>query len=317
MSCPCLPSTGRLTLTVRRLLLAIEVTDPSVQKTDSDNVRALKIALVLTAVFFIVEIVAGFLNNSLALLSDAGHMLTDIMALCVSLYASYLMRRAPTLHKSYGYYRSEVLAALLNGIILWLVVGFIFYEAIQRLLVPQTVNGMGVTVVGAAGLIVNLIVAAMLHNQEDLNMKGAYLHVLTDAYGSAAALLSGILIYFTKWYTFDPLLSFVIGALVLYSSWSLIRDSINILMESVPKHLDPTVIRRSVMLCPGVENIHDLHIWSISSRSHALSAHIVVPPRMDPSEVRERVEQILRNEFELNHTTLQMEISEGCLPSHD
>jgi cobalt-zinc-cadmium efflux system protein len=164
---------------------------------------------------------------------------------------------------------------------------------------------------------VNLFVARMLHGHEDLNMRGAYLHVMTDAFGSMAAMLSGILILFTKWYAFDPLLSFVIGALVLYSSWSLIRDSINILMESVPKHLDPTVIRRSVLLCQGVENIHDLHIWSISTRSHALSAHIVVPPQMDPAEVRCRVEEILRSEFNLDHTTLQMEISEGCLPSHD
>jgi cobalt-zinc-cadmium efflux system protein len=283
----------------------------------SQHIRVLKIALVLTALFFAIEIVAGFLTNSLALLSDAGHMLTDILALFVSLYASYLMRRTPTAQKSYGYYRSEVLAALLNGIILWLVVGFIFYEAIQRLFIPEAVNSGGVMIVGAAGLILNLIVARMLHGQEDLNMKGAYLHVMTDALGSVAALLSGILIYFTRWYTFDPILSFLIGGLVLYSSWSLIRDSINILMESVPKHLDPTVIRRSVLLCKGVENIHDLHIWSISSRSHALSAHIVVPPQTDVTEVRGRVEEILRNEFALDHTTLQMEISEGCSPSHD
>lgn len=294
-----------------------EIKEPLVQPDVSQNIRALKLALMLTSVFFVVEVVAGFLTNSLALLSDAGHMLTDILALCVSLYASYLMRRAPTLQKSYGYYRSEVLAALLNGIILWLVVGFIFFEAAERLFIPEKVNAAGVTIVGAAGLIINLIVARMLHSHDDLNMKGAYLHVVTDAFGSAAALLSGVLIYLTAWYKFDPLLSFVIGALVLYSSWSLIRDSINILMESVPKHLDPMVIRRSVLLCQGVENIHDLHIWSISSRSHALSAHIVVPPQTDPMEVRNRVEDLLRTEFALHHTTLQMEVRESCLPSHD
>lgn len=294
-----------------------DIKEPPVQRDVSQNIRALKFALFLTAIFFVIEIVAGFVTNSLALLSDAGHMLTDILALVVSLYASYLMRRSPTIHKSYGYYRSEVLAALLNGIILWLVVGVIFYEAVQRLFLPENVNSGGVVIVGAAGLIVNLIVARMLRGHEDLNMKGAYLHVMTDALGSVAALLSGILIYFTGWYTFDPILSFAIGALVLYSSWSLIRDSINILMESVPKHLDPTVIRRSVLLCRGVENIHDLHIWSISSRSHALSAHIVVPPQTDAAEVRERVEEILRTEFALDHTTLQIENSEGCFPSHD
>lgn len=162
--------------------MATEIKEPALQEDVSHNIRTLKLALVFTAVFFVVEIIAGFLTNSLALLSDAGHMLTDILALCVSLYASYLTRRAPTLQKSYGYYRSEVLAALLNGIILWLVVGFIFYEALQRLFVPEVVNAAGVTIVGAAGLILNLLVARMLRGQEDLNMKGAYLHVI-DLFG--------------------------------------------------------------------------------------------------------------------------------------
>jgi cobalt-zinc-cadmium efflux system protein len=229
------------------------------------------------------------------------------------LYAAYLSRKAPTATKSYGYYRTEVLAALFNGLALWLVIGIIYYEAFHRLRHPDPVNSTGVIVVGFLGLLVNLVAAWMLHGHHDLNIKGAYYHVITDALGSLGAFLAGILIYFTGWYTFDPLLSILIGALVLYSSWSLIRDSINILMESVPKHLDPMLIRKQLLVCDGVANIHDLHIWSIGSRSHALSAHIVVSQQKDPSAVRTQVEEVLKKEFDLDHTTLQIEVQEACV----
>jgi cobalt-zinc-cadmium efflux system protein len=281
------------------------------------HIRLLGKAVWLTAIFFVVEIVGGFLSNSLALLSDAGHMLSDILALSISLYAAYVARKAPTAQKSYGYYRTEVLAALFNGVILAVVIGLIFYEAVHRLFQPHPVNSPTVIAVGSAGLIVNLVAASLLHGHNDLNLKGAYYHVVTDALGSVAAVLAGVLVYFTGWYPFDPLLSFVIGVLVIYSAWTLIRDSISILMESVPKHLDPALIRQSVLLCEGVENIHDLHIWSIGSRSHALSAHIKIPPQRDPSEVRSRVEQLLRSEFDLDHTTLQVEVRETCFDTHE
>jgi cobalt-zinc-cadmium efflux system protein len=280
------------------------------------QIRLLSRALWLTIIFFFVEITAGFITNSLALLSDAGHMISDIMSLIISLYAAYLARRAPTASKSYGYYRTEVLAALFNGLSLWLVIGIIYFEAYHRLFHAKPVNGAGVILIGFLGLLVNLAAAWMLHgHQHDLNIKAAYFHVITDALGSVAALLAGILIYFTGWYPFDPLLSIAIGGLVLYSSWSLIRDSINILMESAPKHLDPTLIRQQLLLCKGVENIHDLHIWSIGSRSHALSAHIVVLPQSDPSDVRNQVEEVLRQKFDLSHTTLQIEIQQACAES--
>jgi len=280
------------------------------------QVPALRRALVLTALFFVVEIAAGFLTNSLALLSDAGHMLSDVLALGVSLYAAYMSGKAPTPQKSYGYYRTEVLAALFNGIGLALVVGFIFYEALHRLMEPSAVNGSGVIVVGSAGLIVNLVCAWMLHGDHDLNVRGAYYHVLNDALGSVGALISGILITLTRWYQFDPLLSFLIGGLVLYSSWSLIRESVDILMESVPGHLTLNEIRDRVRECEGVESIHDLHIWSIGSRSHSLSAHIKVKPQNDPMKVRNQVEQLLRAKFHLDHTTLQVEAQEECVEPH-
>jgi cobalt-zinc-cadmium efflux system protein len=282
-----------------------------------ENVRVLQKVLLLTGFFFLVEIAAGFITGSLALLSDSGHMLSDTLSLGVSLYAAYMAQKAPTAQKSYGYIRTEVLAGLFNGVSLWLIVGLLFFEAAHRLFLPHRVNGSGVIVVGAAGLIVNIIAARMLHRHEGLNMKSAYYHVLTDALGSVAALLSGILISITGWTVFDPALSIVIGLLVLYSTWSLIRDSINILMESVPGHLDPSEIRSSLLGCTGVENVHDLHIWSIGSNSHALSAHIVVPSQHNPFEVRNRVERILQGKFDLSHTTLQMEIQEDCSKHHD
>ena len=283
---------------------------------NTGQIPALRRALILTALFFVVETAAGFLTNSLALLSDAGHMLSDVLALGVSLYAAYMSGKAPTSQKSYGYYRTEVLAALFNGIGLALVVGFIFYEALHRLMDPTAVNGSGVILVGSGGLIVNLLCAWMLHGDHDLNVRGAYYHVLTDALGSVGALISGILIYLTQWYAFDPLLSFLIGGLVLYSSWSLIRESVDILMESVPGHLTMDEIRDRVGNCDGVESVHDLHIWSIGSRSHSLSAHIKVRPHHDAIEVRSQVEKLLRAEFHLDHTTLQVEVQEECAEPH-
>jgi cobalt-zinc-cadmium efflux system protein len=281
------------------------------------DIKALRISLALTAGYFFIEALAGFLTNSLALLSDAGHMLSDILALGVSLYAAVMVGRAPTAEKSYGYHRTEVLAALFNGLILFLMIGFIYYEAVIRLFHPEPVYGTGVIAVGGVGLIVNLLSAWMLHGHGDLNVRGAYYHVIFDALGSVGALIAGLLIYFTNWTTFDPLLSFLIGGLVLYSAWSLIRESIDILMESVPKHLNLTSIREAVKGLNGVVNIHDLHIWSIGSQSHALSAHIKIRPDSDPVEVRTRVETLLQRNFHLEHTTLQVECLEGCTEMHE
>jgi cobalt-zinc-cadmium efflux system protein len=284
---------------------------------NGNDIRVLRTSFIITSVFFVVEAVAGYITNSLALLSDAGHMLSDMLALLVSLYAAKMTRRAPTAEKSYGYYRTEVLAALFNGLVLFLMIGVIYYEALQRLFLPVTVSSTGVMAVGGAGLIVNLISAWLLHGHQDLNVRGAYYHVITDALGSVGAVIAGILIYFTGWPVFDPLLSFLIGALVLFSAWTLIRDSINILMEAVPKHLDLKRIREEVRNLTGVENIHDLHVWSLGSQSHALSAHIVVQPNYDPIDVRSRVEDLLRVSFHLDHTTLQVEVQEVCVEMHE
>ncbi|MCI0413665.1 cation diffusion facilitator family transporter [bacterium] len=281
------------------------------------DIPVLRNALILTSLFFVVEAIAGFVTNSLSLLSDAGHMLSDILALLVCLYAANMARRAPTAEKSYGYYRTEVLAALFNGLVLFLMIGFIYYEAMFRIFQPVAVSSAGVIAVGGAGLVVNLLSAWMLHGHDDLNVRGAYYHVIMDALSSLGALIAGILIYVTGWPVFDPLLSFLIGALVLFSAWSLIRDSINILMEAVPKHLNLTRIREEVKRLNGVQNIHDLHIWSIGSKEHAVSAHLVVNPGCDPIDVRTRVEDLLRRAFHLEHTTLQVEVQEDCIEPHE
>jgi len=283
----------------------------------SHDIKALKISLILTSIYFIVEALAGFLTNSLSLLSDAGHMLSDILALGVSLYAAVVVKRAPTAEKSYGYLRTEVLAALFNGLVLFLMNGLIYYEAITRLFHPEAVNGSGVILVGGVGLAVNVISAWVLHGHQDLNVRGAYYHVVSDALGSVGALISGVLIYFTKLTIFDPILSILIGALVLHSAWRLIREAIDILMESVPKHLNLTDIREAVTELKGVVGIHDLHIWSIGSQMHALSAHIKIRPDSDPVDVRTRVENLLQNNFHLEHTTLQVECLEDCAEMHE
>ena len=281
------------------------------------DIKALRISLALTAAFFIVEALSGFLTNSLALLSDAGHMLSDILALGVSLYAAVVVKRAPTAEKSYGYLRTEVLAALFNGLVLFLMTGLIYYEAVTRLFHPEAVNGRGVILVGAIGLAVNFASAWVLHGHQDLNVRGAYYHVVSDALGSVGALISGLLIYFTKMTVFDPLLSILIGGLVLHSAWSLIREAIDILMESVPKHLNVTSIREALGELNGVVGIHDLHIWSIGSQMHALSAHIKIRPDSDPVDVRTRVENLLQTNFHLEHTTLQVECLEDCAEMHE
>ena len=284
---------------------------------NGNDIRVLRTSFILTSAFFVVEAVAGYITNSLALLSDAGHMLSDMLALLVCLYAARMTRRAPTAEKSYGYYRTEVLAALFNGLVLFLMIGVIYYEALQRLFLPVPVSSTGVMAIGGAGLLVNLISAWLLHGHQDLNVRGAYYHVITDALGSVGAVIAGILIYVTGWPVFDPLLSFLIGGLVIFSAWTLIRDSINILMEAVPKHLNLQRIREDVRNLSGVENIHDLHVWSLGSQSHALSAHIVVQPNYDPIDVRSRVEDLLRVSFHLDHTTLQVEVQEVCVEMHE
>ncbi len=241
----------------------------------SSSSRRLLIALVLTWGFAVVEASAGWISGSLALLADAGHMVTDGAAMALALLAAWVARRPPTARHSYGYGRIELLAALLNALTMLAVVAGIAWEAWTRFATPQPVAGELVSVVAAIGLAVNLVVAWMLsHGQDNLNMRGAFLHVLGDLLGSVAAITAGVVIWLTGWTPIDPLLSLLIGGLVLASSVRLLREALHGLLDGVPYAIDLPELGRELAAVPGVIDIHDLHVWALSGERLALTAHI-------------------------------------------
>jgi len=271
--------------------------------------QRLKWALIISAVYFFAELIAGFLTNSLALLSDAGHMLSDIGALGLSLFAFRVAKRPATHHSTYGYHRVEILAALFNGLTLWLIVGIIFTSAYNRLFNPPAVESGGMMVVAVFGLFVNIAAAAILHagHHHNLNMRGAFLHVLSDAIGSVGAIAAGAIMLATGWYIADPLVSIFIGALILYSSWSLVKDCLSVLMQSVPKGIHLDEVRQTIEAVDGVSKVHDLHVWSVTSDLYTLSAHAVVENGGDFHQVLNGIEDTLKVRFNIEHTTIQLE----------
>jgi cobalt-zinc-cadmium efflux system protein len=276
---------------------------------DSETQR-LQWALAISAVYFIAELVAGFLTNSLALISDAGHMLSDIGALALSLFAFRMARRPATHQSTYGYHRVEILAALFNGLTLWLIVGVIFAAAYSRIFHPPEVASFGMMLVAGLGLVVNLVAAAILHggHHHNLNMRGAFMHVVSDAVGSLGALAAGVIMLTTGWYLADPLISVFIGLLILFSSWSLVRDSLSVLMQTVPKGIRLDDVRQTIESVDGVHKVHDLHVWAVSSDIYTLSAHAVVENGGDFHEVLNGIEATLKARFNIEHTTIQLEI---------
>lgn len=272
--------------------------------------KRLLIVLFITAGYMIVEVVGGLLFNSLALLADAGHMLSDVMAQGLAFAAIRIGKRSPTERLTFGFKRTEILAALWNGLLLWAIVGVIFYEAAHRFFNPNPVVGKGMLIVAAVGLLVNLGMVAILIRDKDanLNIKGVFLHVVGDALGSVGAIVAAIVILTTGFYAADSLVSVFIGLLILYSSWGLIKESVNILMEGVPLGMDITKVEEAMLSQDGVCCIHDLHVWSISSSRIALSAHFVMAdPEQDPDEVIQRLNEVLKDSFNISHTTIQAE----------
>jgi cobalt-zinc-cadmium efflux system protein len=271
--------------------------------------QRLKWALVLSAVYFFAELIAGFLTNSLALLSDAGHMLSDIGALSLSLFAFRMARRPATLSSTYGYHRIEILAALFNGLTLWLIVGVIFAAAYSRFYHPPVVASYGMMIVAALGLVVNLVAAAILHggHRHNLNLRGAFLHVVSDAVGSVGAIVAGVVMWKTGWYLADPVIGVLISVLILFSSWSLVKDSLSVLMQAVPKGIRLEEVRQTIEAVEGVSAVHDLHIWAVTSDIFTLSAHAVVANGGDFHEVLNGIEDTLRERFNIEHTTIQLE----------
>jgi len=272
--------------------------------------QRLKWALIISSAYFFAELIAGFLTNSLALLSDAGHMLSDIGALGLSLFAFRVAKRPATHHSTYGYHRVEILAALFNGLTLWLIVGVIFTSAFNRLANPPAVQSSGMIVVAVLGLLVNVAAAAILHagHHHNLNMRGAFLHVMSDAVGSVGAIAAGLIMLLTGWYLADPLISIFIGVLILISSWNLITESLSILMQSVPRGIRLDEVRDTIESVGGVAKVHDLHVWAVTSGVYTLSAHAVVENGGDFHEVLNGIEGTLRRRFNIEHTTIQLEV---------
>jgi cobalt-zinc-cadmium efflux system protein len=273
------------------------------------NRRALAIVLGLTLAFTAVEVVGGLLTGSLALLADAAHMLSDNLALTLALVAVWLAGRPSTPERSFGYQRAEVLAALANGVILVALAIWIFVEAWGRLGDPPEVLAGWVALVAFAGLAVNLAAAAILHRagQDTLNIRAALRHVLADALGSTGVLVAAFVIILTGWRYADPLAGAVIGILVLASSWTVIRDSVHILLEGAPRGIDTRALGRRLAEVPGVVEVHDLHVWTITSGFPALSAHILVERGDDCHARRRELEALLEREYGIEHTTLQVD----------
>lgn len=270
----------------------------------------LRAALALTLAFAIVEAIAGWRAGSLALIGDAGHMVSDAAALGLAAFAQWLARRPPSARHSYGLARAEIVAAFVNGIVMLLVVAGIALEAFARLREPVPVAGGAVAVVAVLGLAVNLAVLAMLRRgHRDLNTRGAMLHVLGDALGSVAALVAGVTIYFTGWSPIDALASLAICALILYSTVQLLREALHVLMEGVPVSIDLAAVGQSMAGVAGTQSVHDLHIWTLASGRLALSAHIVVADINRWSELLAAQRQLLHERYDIDHVTLQPELA--------
>ena len=271
----------------------------------------LKLALMLTLGYALVEAVAGWWSGSLALLGDAGHMLTDAVALLVAALAARIARLPPSARHSFGLARAELVAAFVNAAFMLAIVGMLVVEGISRLRYPMAVEGATVTVVAGAGLVLNLVVAWMLsRDTHDLNTRAALLHVLGDALGSVAALVSGVVVMLTGWTRVDPALTFVIAILIGFSSVRLAREALHGLMEGVPFHLSLPEIGKAMAEVPGVVSVHDLHVWSLSGERVALSAHVVLREMDQWNAVLSSLRALLRTRFGIGHVTLQPETSE-------
>jgi len=282
------------------------------------GMKNLTIALAITFCLLIVELVGGILTNSLALMTDALHMLNDSFALIFSLIAGWLAQRPITMKRTYGYRRAEVLAAFVNGIFLWIVVGFIFKEAYHRFQEPVEVQSLNMLVIAVLGLVANGISAITLSKSKDesLNIQAAFLHVLADTLGSLGAISAGIIMLFTGWYQADPLISVMIGVLIFLSSGKLIKESVNVLLEGVPSQVDVDEVTRRITEQEGVKAIHDLHIWCITPPKCLMSAHIVVKEGIDRRKLMTTLIDMLEEEFEIEHTTIQFE-GEDYPRAHD
>jgi cobalt-zinc-cadmium efflux system protein len=299
----------------------------TVLSSSNNRKKTLKTVLLLISAFFVIQIVVGFKIGSLAVISDAGHMLIDAAALVMALLAISFTQKPATPLRTYGFYRAEILASLLNSIFLILLAVFILFEAFQRILHPYEVNGFPMIIIASIGLGINLIGIRLLGKvrlenkrsqdygqekfnapvKEDLNLHGAYLEVLADTIGSAGVIAAGVIIQITGFYLADPLISIGIVALILPRTWLLLKKAIHILIEGTPSHLCHEEIKQAVLRVRGVTGVFDLHIWTISSGIHALSAHVVIIDNNRSSAILQEINSILEKRFDVTHATIQIE----------
>ncbi len=287
--------------------LVLTPTEPA----DTRAFSRLLVVVATTGTFMLVELVAGYISGSLAILADAGHMFSDLAALLLALAAQWYTTRPPTPQRSYGYYRAEILAALANGVGLAIVALIILYEAWQRLQEPRELTGLVMVGVGVAGLLVNMFGLVILNSgrSTNLNIRGAWLHIFGDALGSVAILVAAGFISLFGWYIADPIAGAVIAVLILVSAIRLTRDAVDILMEAVPRHISLLEVRDALRQQPGVEDVHDLHIWTLASGFVALSAHIVTSHVWgeDIRQLLVNLRRLVRDRYGISHTTLQIE----------
>ncbi|MEK4534786.1 cation diffusion facilitator family transporter [Peribacillus sp. FSL K6-1552] len=287
----------------------------------SENKKALLASFLLISTFMVVEVIGGFMTNSLALLSDAGHMLSDAAALGLSYTAIRLGEKKATQTKSYGYKRFEIIAACLNGLTLIVISVFIFIEAIRRFVNPPEVQSLGMLMISIIGLLVNIIAAWILMSgdkDDNLNVRSAFLHVIGDMLGSVGAIAAALLIYFFDWGIADPIASVVVAILIIISGFRVVRDSFHILMEGTPDQVDMEEVKNSLKELPNVSDVHDLHIWTITSGFLTMSCHVVIDENGNHDTVLAEGQRLLHDQFGIEHSTIQVEKQEvGCPNPHE
>ena len=279
--------------------------------------KPLFIALGITSVVMIAELVGGLLANSLALLSDAAHMLADVLALLLSIVAFRFSSRPPTNKTTFGFYRLEIFAAQINGGVLVFLSLFIFYEAYQRLMQPEPVKSLLMMSIACVGLLANMTSALVLHksSRKNLNVKAAFLHIMGDLFSSAGVIIGGIIIYLTGWFVVDPILSIMIGLIILKGAYGVVKETAAVLLEAVPKHIKLEKLIREVEAMEGVESFHDVHVWTITSGLYALSGHVQIQDQRisESAQIIEGVKGYLAQRYHIDHTTLQFECK-SCEP---
>ncbi|ASS90251.1 cation diffusion facilitator family transporter [Aeribacillus pallidus] len=279
-----------------------------------NNKKGLIIALLITVGILLLEFFGGLMTNSLALLSDSGHMLSDASSLALSLIAIWFAAKPASPNKTYGFYRFEILAALFNGVTLFVIAGFIIWEAVQRFFNPPTVARGSMMLIASIGLFANLLSAWVLMRKGDVkhnvNVRSAYLHVIGDALGSVGAIAAGFIMWLFGWYIADPIISILVALLILKGAWGVLKHSIHILMEGTPVTIDQNEVKKSLKSIEGVKDVHDLHIWTITSGLDSLSCHILIEDHQDSQKVLQAAIHMIEEKFKILHTTIQIETSQ-------